>query len=99
MNSNNAMKYFGVGLGLGVALGFLSAPKSGGATRAFLRSKALDGKSYVADQAKSFATTATGAVEQGAKTVRQHKDNLGAAVDAGREAYREASSPTTNVRS
>ena len=36
--------YFAFGLGLGVAIGVLFAPKTGEETREFIRSKADDGK-------------------------------------------------------
>ena len=46
MDDDNKMPYFFLGLGLGVAVGVLFAPKSGEETREFLSNKADEGKDY-----------------------------------------------------
>lgn len=90
MEDDNKLSYFFLGLGLGVAAGVLFAPKSGAETRDFLRSKADEGTDYVKRRAEDLRDTAADTIDRGKDTIRRHKDNLSAAVDAGKQAYREA---------
>jgi len=93
MEDENKLSYFFLGLGLGVAVGVLFAPKSGAETRDMIRSKANEGADYAKRRAEEFRGQASDAIQRGKQTVARHKDNLSAAVDAGRQAYRDA---TTN---
>jgi gas vesicle protein len=90
MEDDNKLSYFCLGLGLGVAVGVLFAPKSGVETREFLRGKAEEGTDYVKRRADDLRESAADAVDRGKDTIRRHKENLSAAVDAGKQAYREA---------
>jgi len=90
MEDDNKLSYFFLGLGLGVAAGVLFAPKSGAETREFLRTKADEGTDYVKRRADDLRESAADAIDRSKDTVRRHKDNLSAAVDAGKQAYREA---------
>jgi gas vesicle protein len=90
MEDDNKLSYFFLGLGLGVAVGVLFAPKSGEETREFLRSKAEEGTDYVKRRADDLRDSATDAIDRSKEGIRRHKENLSAAVDAGRQAYREA---------
>jgi gas vesicle protein len=90
MEDDNKLSYFFLGLGLGVAVGVLFAPKSGAETRDFLRSKAEEGTDYVKEQAGTLKETAAEALERSKQTIQKHKENLASAVEAGKQAYREA---------
>jgi gas vesicle protein len=90
MEEDNKLSYFFLGLGLGVAVGVLFAPKSGSETRDFLRSKAEEGIDTVKEQAGSLKETAAEALERSKQTIQKHKENLASAVEAGKQAYREA---------
>jgi gas vesicle protein len=90
MDDDNKFSYFCLGLGLGVAVGVLFAPKSGAETRQLLRSKADEGVDYVKRRGDDLRETAAEALERSKQTVARHRDNLAAAVDAGKQAYREA---------
>jgi gas vesicle protein len=90
MDDDNKMSYFCLGLGLGVAVGVLFAPKSGAETRQLLRDKADEGVDYVKRRSDDLRETAEEALQRGKQTVSRHRDNLAAAVDAGKQAYREA---------
>jgi gas vesicle protein len=90
MDDDNKLSYFCLGLGLGVAVGVLFAPKAGIETRQLLRSKAEEGADYVKRRGVELKETATDAIDKGKQTVARHRDNLAAAVDAGKQAYREA---------
>jgi gas vesicle protein len=90
MEDDNKLPYFFLGLGLGVAVGVLFAPKSGAETRDFLRERAEEGTDYVKRRANDLRDTATDALDKSKDTIRRQKENLSAAVDAGKQAYREA---------
>jgi gas vesicle protein len=82
--------YFAFGLGLGIAVGVLFAPKSGEETREFIRSKADESKDYIRRRGDEIRTQATDVVERGKTVVNRQRDNLSAAVEAGKQAYRDA---------
>ena len=90
MEDDNRLSYFFLGLGLGVAVGVLFAPKSSEETRTFLRSKAEEGADYVKRRSDDLKETAAEAYERGKQHAKRHKDNLTAAVDAGKQAYRDS---------
>jgi gas vesicle protein len=90
MEDDNKLSYFFLGLGLGVAVGVLFAPKSGDETRELLRSKAEEGADYVKRRGEELRDSAVDAVDKGKQTLQRHKENLSAAVEAGRQAYRES---------
>jgi gas vesicle protein len=90
MEDDNRLSYFFLGLGLGVAVGVLFAPKSGAETREYLRSKAGEGSDYVKRKGAELKDQAGEALDRGKQAVQRHRDNLAAAVDAGKQAYREA---------
>jgi gas vesicle protein len=96
MDDDNKFSYFFLGLGLGVAAGLLFAPKSGPETRDLLRSKADEGKEYLKKRSNEVVDQATDALERGKSTVARQRDNLVAAVEAGKQAYREAVTATPN---
>ena len=90
MDEDNKLSYFFLGLGLGVAVGVLFAPKSGEETRGLIRDKANEGAEYVKRRSVDLREQAAETLERGKETLRRHKDNLSAAVDAGKQAYRDA---------
>jgi gas vesicle protein len=96
MDDDNKFSYFFLGLGLGVAAGLLFAPKSGPETRDLLRSKADEGKEYLKRRTAEVRDQASDAIERSKSTVTRQRDNLVAAVEAGKQAYREAVSTTPN---
>jgi gas vesicle protein len=101
MEDKSGFGYFLLGLGIGVAAGILWAPRSGEETRQlladkagdgadFLRSRAQDGTEYVKNRADDVKQSASELYEKSRTTVARHKENLAAAVEAGKQAYREA---------
>lgn len=97
MEDDNKLSYFFLGLGVGVAVGVLFAPKSGDETREYIRSKANEGADYVKRRGAELKDTTAEAIDRGKETLRRHKDNLSAAVDAGKQAYRESvANPDSN---
>ena len=90
MGDDNKFSYFFLGLGLGVAVGVLFAPKSGSDTRDLLLTKADEGKDYVRRRAEELRDSANDAIDKGKNVVSRQKDQLAAAVEAGKQAYRDA---------
>jgi gas vesicle protein len=82
--------YFAFGLGLGLAIGVLFAPKSGEETRGFIRSKADEGKDYLKKRGDEIRDSAGDVIERGKTVINRQKENLTAAVEAGKQAYRDA---------
>lgn len=97
MDEDKKLSYFFLGLGIGVAVGILFAPKSGEETRDIIRSKAGEGKDYLRRRSEEMRERAEDLVERGKSAVQRQKEQLHAAVDAGRQAYRE--SVSTNAGS
>jgi len=96
MEDDNKLSYFFLGLGLGVAVGVLFAPKSGAETRELIRNKANEGADYAKRRANELRDQASDAMERGKQTFTRQKDNLSAAVEAGRQAYRDATSQSSD---
>ena len=86
----NGLSAFLLGLGVGVGIGMLFAPKSGQETRDLLRSKAEEGADFVKQRGTEMKQTAADWVEKGKETIGRQKDTLADAVQAGRQAYRDA---------
>jgi len=90
-----------VGLGIGVAVGMLLAPRSGEETRQLLREKADEGKDYLrakTDESKEFVRrrgtelreSAGDLIDRSKEAITRQKDQLAMAVEAGKQAYRES---------
>lgn len=99
MDEDKKLSYFFLGLGIGVAVGILFAPKSGEETRDIIRSKAGEGKDYLRRRSEEMRDRAEELVERGKSAVQRQKEQLNAAVDAGRQAYRESVSTSAGSES
>ncbi len=99
MDEDKKLSYFFLGLGIGVAVGILFAPKSGEETRDIIRSKAGEGKDYLRRRSEDLRERAEDIVERGKSAVQKQKEQLNAAVDAGRQAYRESVSSAAGSES
>ena len=99
MDEDKKLSYFFLGLGIGVAVGILFAPKSGEETREIIRSKAGEGKDYLRRRGEEMRERAEDLVERGKTAVQRQKEQLNAAVDAGRQAYRESVSANAGSES
>ena len=90
MDEDRKLSYFFLGLGIGVAVGILFAPKSGEETRRFIKDRAGDGREFIKRKGEAARGLAEEYVERGKTMVARQKDQLSAAVEAGKAAYREA---------
>jgi gas vesicle protein len=82
--------FLALGLGVGAAIALLYAPKSGKVTRRYVRAKATSGVRYVKEQGEQLKNMTAEQIERGKKTLLDTKSHLAEALDAGREAYRDA---------
>jgi gas vesicle protein len=85
----NGLSSFLLGLGVGVAIGMLFAPKSGQETREIIKSKTGEGTDYLKQRSTEFKQSAAEWVDKGKEALGRQKDNLSDAVEAGKQAYRE----------
>jgi gas vesicle protein len=92
--------YFLVGSFVGAAIGMLLAPQSGEQTRQLIgtryregsdmvRQKAREGKEIISGTSKEVAHLVTQGIDRGKETIQKQKDQLTAAVEAGKQAYEE----------
>jgi gas vesicle protein len=88
-NSNNFM-WFLAGLGFGALLGVLYAPRSGRETRDSLKNTAQEGREYLKTRSRDAKESVSEWVDRGKEVVGRGKEQINSAIDAGRQAYREA---------
>jgi gas vesicle protein len=81
--------FFLAGLSVGAILALLYAPKSGEETRELLRAKAVEGKEFVTAKGREIQKQAQEAVEKAKGVVAKQKEQLSAALEAGKQAYQE----------
>lgn len=107
MEERSGFGYFLLGLGIGVAAGILWAPRAGEETRQiiadkagegadYLKARAQEGTEYVRQRSEDIKQSAADLYEKGRSTVTKQKETLNAAVEAGKQAYRDA---VTDVKS
>jgi len=84
--------FFILGAFIGAATALLLAPRSGEETRKYLAFKAREGADYLAKQSRDLADKASGVVEKSREYLDQQKDQIAAAFEAGKQAYREEKS-------
>ena len=87
---------FLLGLGMGVGIGLLFAPRSGEETRDMLMSKADEGKDYLKRQSDELKGSANDIVDKGREAINRQRDSISDAIEAGKQAYREKVEQTTN---
>jgi len=96
MSDQSEMKYFCVGLGLGVAAAFLLAPKSGPQSRLLLQSKTREIADSIKDQAANAVSAAADALERSSYKLRHQKEQFVAAVEAGKAAFQQGGTAEQN---
>jgi gas vesicle protein len=90
MSDDRRLSYFFLGLGIGVAVGVLFAPKAGEETRELIRTRAGEGKDYLRKRSEDLYDSAGELIEKGKTAISRQREQLSAAVQAGKQAYREA---------
>lgn len=90
MAEESKFSAFIFGFGIGLAVGVLFAPKSGRETREYIRAKADEGREYLKRRGEELKESAGDLIERGKEAVTRQRETLTAAVEAGRQAYRDA---------
>ena len=90
MDDNKGLPYFFLGIGVGVAIGMIFAPKAGAETRTLIRNRANEGGDYLRRRGTQIREGATDLIDKGKGLVDRQREHLSSAMDAGRQAYREA---------
>jgi gas vesicle protein len=80
---------FMFGLGVGIALGILFAPKTGEDTRGLIKDKADEGTEYFKQRGSELRESAGSLIEKGREALGRQKENLSEAMEAGKQAYRD----------
>ncbi len=83
---SNFVVGLGIGLGAGVFIGMFLAPKSGREMRQVIRNWAAEGEEYLEQRGAELRDTLKDLIQ----TVSRQRDNLTAAIEAGKQAYRQA---------
>lgn len=87
-NGSNLV-YFLVGAAVGASVALLLAPQSGRETRTLIKSRVDEGGEYLKRRSVEFRESAGEYIDKGKEAVRRQREQLSAAVDAGKRAYRE----------
>jgi gas vesicle protein len=81
--------FFLLGGFIGAAVALLLAPRSGEEIRKLLAMKTRESTDYVANRTKDVSEKATGMIDRGKELLQQQRDQLAAALEAGKQAYRD----------
>jgi gas vesicle protein len=89
MAADRNFSYFFLGVGIGVAIGILFAPRSGGEVRHLIRDKAGEGKDYLSRQGTALRESTHDLVDKGRSAIQRQRENISSAMEAGKQAYRD----------
>ena len=91
-NCGSNLGFFLAGLGIGAIIALLFAPASGEESREYLGRKANEGREYVSGKGREIQRQAEELVEKAKDLVTQQKEQLSAALEAGKQAYQDEKS-------
>ena len=89
-NDGSGILWFLAGLGIGAAVGILYAPRTGEETRQQIRDAAEQGRDEVKQRAHDAREQAGTWADKGRDYLNTQKEQIRSAYEAGRQAYREA---------
>ena len=81
--------YLMLGVMIGAATALLLAPRSGEETRKLIASKAREGADVLSSRTKDIAGKTSDYVDRGREVLQHQRDQISAAIEAGKQAYRE----------
>lgn len=83
------LAYFLVGGGIGAVVALLFAPRSGRETREIIAQRASEGKERVFSASRNVGDRVTTYIDKGREVVSAQKEQISAAIEAGKQAYRD----------
>src|SRR5262249_50964234 len=86
---SSRLAYFLVGGGIGAVVALLFAPRSGRETRDLIAQRASEGRDRMASTGRTVSDRVTNYIDKGKDMVASQKDQISAAIEAGKQAYRE----------
>ena len=81
---------FLAGLGAGVGLGMIFAPRSGVRTRVLMQRRATDGADYLRQRSTEVRSAAAEAIRDSTRKMTKGSEAIKAAVEAGKQAFSES---------
>src|SRR5262245_451391 len=99
-NSSDKFLFFLTGAGVGAMLALLFAPKSGRETREiiartatdsrdYVTGKVTEGRQFIEERGRKVTDDFTSFLDKSKEAVQRQKEQLAAAFEAGKSAYRE----------
>ena len=86
--------FFVLGGFIGAAVALLLAPRSGEETRKMIAMKTREGADYISNRTKDVKDKTGGLIDRGKEVLQQQRDQLSAALEAGKQAYKEEKDKT-----
>ena len=94
MDNNRGLLFFSIGCAAGMVAGLMLSSKSGREALEYLRNKADEGTQTVKEGVDKLSEAVSTAATRGMKAVKHQKENVEAALDAGKKAYKTAQEMT-----
>lgn len=88
-NGGSKVAFFLAGAGIGAIVALLFAPKTGQETRDYITQRAGESRDRVTERSKEYRQRAEGYVDKARDAVAKQKEQLSAALEAGKQAYHE----------
>ena len=88
-NGSSKFGYFLAGMGIGAVIALLFAPRSGEETREYLKEKYDDARDEAKRRVRELRERAEEYTEKGKEFVGRQRESIEAAVEAGKQAYRD----------
>ena len=83
------LAYFLVGGGIGAVVALLFAPRSGRETREIIAQRTSESREKVLSASRNVSDRVNTYVDKGKEIVATQKEQISAAIEAGKQAYRE----------
>ena len=94
MKAGEKALYFVLGGFIGAAVALLLAPRSGEETRRLIATKTREGADYITNRTKEVGDKTSTLIDRGKELLQQQRDQLAAALEAGKQAYRDEKDKT-----
>jgi gas vesicle protein len=83
------LAFFLVGGGIGAVIALLFAPRSGRETRDIIAQRAAESRERVLSTSRNVGEKVSTYIEKGKEVVSTQREQMAAAIEAGKQAYRE----------